>query len=78
MEAIHKCNLEEIRLKMTTLRRVTTTDGRTDGRTDKPKTIELRELIYGRGSQLGQVTRTISTTFSPRVLREFHMKSEFN
>ena len=35
-------------------------------------------IIYGRGGQLGNVTRTIRTNFRSGVLRSFHMKFEFN
>ena len=34
--------------------------------------------IYGRGSHLGNVTRTIWTNFRSRVLRSLRMKFEFN
>ena len=52
MEAIHIWNLEDIQLKMTKLewpqqRTDRRMDRQTDGRTGKPKTIELRQLVGG-------------------------------
>ena len=34
--------------------------------------------IYGHGSHLGHVTRTILTNFGSPILRSLHMKLEFN